>query len=78
MSEPETKPIWPWIVPPLIGLPVLYVLSLGPWNWLVAHGWISQQTVLLLGWIYLPIDWISRHGPEPVWQVISWYIGLWQ
>ncbi len=29
MSE-ERKPLWPWIVAVLVGLPVLYVLSSGP------------------------------------------------
>ena len=36
MSEPQKKPVWPWIVPLLIGLPVLYVVSFGPVCWLTA------------------------------------------
>ena len=33
MSD-ERKPVWPWIVAPLIGLPVLYVVSFGPACWM--------------------------------------------
>ena len=30
MNDDRKKPLWPWIVALLIGLPVLYVLSSGP------------------------------------------------
>ena len=33
MSD-ERKPVWPWIVAPLICLPVLYVVSFGPACWM--------------------------------------------
>jgi hypothetical protein len=36
MSD-ERKPVWPWIVAGLIGLPVLYVLSSGPACWITAR-----------------------------------------
>ena len=34
MSDDRKKPIWPWIVTVLLGLPVLYVASFGPVNWI--------------------------------------------
>ena len=33
----ERKPLWPWIVTLLIGLPVSYVASFGPACWLTDH-----------------------------------------
>jgi len=77
MSEEPRKPLWTWIATALIALPVLYVLSLGPWNWLVAHGWISQRLLVAIGVFYWPIDLITVHGPEPVRRAIMWYISFW-
>jgi hypothetical protein len=36
MTDDRKKPIWPWIVSLLIGLPVLYVASFGPACWIAA------------------------------------------
>ena len=36
MSD-ERKPLWPWIVALLFGLPVLHVLSFGPACWLTSR-----------------------------------------
>jgi hypothetical protein len=41
MSEAR-KPLWPWIAALLIGLPVLYVVSIGPACWLFDHGWMPD------------------------------------
>ena len=78
MNGERNKPVWPWIAAVLIGLPPVYALSVGPWNWFVAHGWISQHTVNAVDWFYRPIDWISFYGPEPVGRAINWYISLWR
>jgi hypothetical protein len=45
MSDDRKRPIWPWIVVLLIGLPVLYYLSLGPACWSCERGWIAPSTV---------------------------------
>jgi hypothetical protein len=39
----ERKPVWPWIVAVLIGLPVLYVGLLGPAFWLADLGLPSPE-----------------------------------
>jgi hypothetical protein len=48
----ERKPLWPWIVPLLIGLPVLYVLSFGPACWITSH---ADRGKSLLPVVYRPI-----------------------
>ncbi len=78
MSEERKRGVWPCVAALLIGLPPVYVLSVGPWNWFVARGWISQQTVNAVEWLYRPIDWICYYGPEPVGRAVNWYIRLWR
>ena len=41
MNDDRKKPLWPWIVALLIGLPVLYVLSSGP---TVTMAWRDEVT----------------------------------
>jgi hypothetical protein len=43
MGEKRKKPVWPWIVALLIGLPVLYVVSFGPACWLTDRGVIPEE-----------------------------------
>jgi hypothetical protein len=51
MSD-ERKPLWPWIVVLLIGLPVLYVASFGPACWVTA----SHPTLIMpAGYFYWPL-----------------------
>lgn len=79
MSE-ERKPIWPWILTVLIGLPVLYVLSFGPACWWfstpphepldIGYSAFQYHTVSRFYW---PIGWLAKHGPDPVGQFIFWY-----
>jgi hypothetical protein len=42
----------------VLALPVLYVLSVGPALWLVAHEWIDETCVAA----YAPLDWASEHS----------------
>ncbi len=48
MSDARKKPLWPWIVALLIGLPVLYVASFGPACWLVRQQRVNIVTVARL------------------------------
>ena len=71
MSE-ERKPLWPWIVALLIGLPVLYVASFGP-ACLIWGQRICDSPALLT--VYLPCIRAVESGPAPVqsalWQWAS-------
>ena len=77
MSDDRKKPLWPWIVALLIGLPVLYVASLGPAGWLVNRvfgpGWLKNALVV----IYMPIIWLEQNGPQPIQYAIRWYGQFW-
>ncbi len=53
MSDERKKTgVWPWIVALLIGLPVLYVASLGPACWITSR---ASAGARLLPIIYAPI-----------------------
>jgi hypothetical protein len=77
MSD-DRKPVWPWIVALMIGLPVLYVASFGPAGWLVNHvfgpEWLKNALVV----IYMPIIWIDKHGPAPVHEALRWFDHIWR
>src|SRR5262245_50991401 len=51
MSD-DGKPVWPWIVALLIGLPVLYVASFGPACWMTSRLDLGAR---LIPTIYKPI-----------------------
>jgi len=51
MSD-ERKPLWPWIVALLIGLPVLYVASFGPACWITSH---ADSGKSLIPVVYRPL-----------------------
>jgi hypothetical protein len=48
----EQRPVWPWIVALLIGLPVLYVLSFGPACWISSRLGRAEEVVFF---IYEPV-----------------------
>jgi len=55
MSD-DRKPVWPWIVVLLIGLPVMYLASFGP------ACWVSLRTDAwgrLVGAVYYPVFWMA-------------------
>jgi hypothetical protein len=81
MSDERKKPLWPWIVALLIGLPVMYVASFGPACW-----WFSKEpitaidpfaeTVPAVARAYWPIGWSAKYGPSVVRNSIAWYATL--
>jgi len=56
----------------VLGLPC-YVLSVGPFVWLVEHGYLPAY----VGVIYAPLGWLVNHF-EPIEDFFKWYLGLWQ
>ena len=76
MSD-ERKPVWPWIVALLIGLPVVYPMSFVAFMQLCTHGILPEWFEASISWIWFPLIescyWLSEHGPEWMQPVIEWY-----
>jgi hypothetical protein len=68
MSE-ERKPLWPWIVALLIGLPVLYVASFGPAVSLTSRGLIPFES---LRYVYGPMVRCWPHCPRALSGTAHW------
>jgi hypothetical protein len=68
MSD-ERKPLWPWIVALLIGLPVLYVASFGP------ACWLADRQIFSCVEIYRPLAKLAARCPGPVRDAYDWYAG---
>ena len=74
----ERKPhVWPWIAALLIVLPVLYVLSIGPMNWLNQRHTMIVDGDLLVNRLYFPVTWVRDRSPKPVRSVYWWYMSQW-
>jgi hypothetical protein len=82
MSD-ERRPVCPWILSLLIGLPVLYVASFGPACWLSKPR--EQKFVTIESWnfsyasyrspprFYWPLGWLILNGPKPIHVGLMWY-----
>ena len=85
MSDDSSKPLWPWIVVLLVGLPVLYVASFGPACWWVAkeNRWPSHWGGITLKHkveeyrrvplVYWPIGCFIEHGPRRIVDALLCY-----
>lgn len=71
-SERRSK--WPAVVWMVLLLPVLYVLSAGPMNWVVITGRVSHETTMK---IYAPLVWVAGSQTPPG-DALNWYIGLFE
>ena len=58
-------------------VPLIYVLSAGPAQGLVLHGYISQDSPAckVLATIYLPLSWLMEDS-ELFNSLMKWYVGL--
>jgi len=65
MSEERKSSVWPWIAALLVGLPVLYVASVGPACWLVDRRVLPMKTAV----VYEPVLHIV---PQFLW----WYLTI--
>ncbi len=62
------------VVVVLLLLPVLYVLSIGPANWLILSGYISDEAAQA---VYSPL--IALHNSnETIGGVLEWYVRLFE
>ena len=74
-DERQSRERGPWAgcvaVVLALGLPC-YVLSTGPFVWLVEHGYVSEYA----GVIYFPLAYLVNYF-EPVEEFLKWYLSLW-
>lgn len=75
MSDERQKPSWIfWATVTLSGVPVLYVLSLGPLAGM--SKFLPQWMNNTLSVIYWPLRWVYENGPSPIHRALDWYISL--
>ena len=74
MDDDRKRPLWPWIVALLIGLPVMYVASFGP------ACWLEDRALLPMGFVhssYKPLVFVlARYCPNSVCIAMTNY-GMW-
>lgn len=79
MQTKEPRHHWTWLAAAVIGLPVLYVLSHGPWWFIVAHHQPPQIIYKIGQVLYSPI-WSLYYGgmiSEDVFGVFMDYNSWW-
>jgi hypothetical protein len=57
MNVDRKKVLWPWVVAVLIGLPVLYVASLGPLVWLITRDLLPEWSAPFMNVYTAPLNW---------------------
>lgn len=55
----------------------LYVLGAGPVEWLSHRDMLPEPVGIVLQIAYGPLSWLFLHGPEPVRDLMQWYVDLW-
>ena len=77
--SPSRLPVLVAVVIVVLVLPVLYVLSIGPVQWLMGNGYIGEQSrlAIALGFFYWPIIAMHESG-EPIRWAIDWYLAFWE
>jgi hypothetical protein len=84
MSDDDRKPVWPWIVAVLIGLPIVYVAMFGP---AVCLFWRldDDSPRWVITWLHAPdpLDWLIDTLPESQSEPLTFlyrqtYLGWWR
>ena len=65
-----------WLTVAVVAVLVLYVLGSGPACWLSNQSGFPQWGIIALGYIYQPLDWLTRHS-EWCSSLQDWYLGFW-
>jgi hypothetical protein len=62
-----------------VAVPVLYLLAIGPLNWLVNQGYIDSESTICsaLRAIYWPVI-VVADAYRPLGSVLEWYLKLWE
>src|SRR5436190_24248622 len=67
-----------WTLAGGVGVPVMYVLSVGPLGWMASHGMLPEFVDdEFIGTVYLPLTWIVFEGPKPISNALVSYEQLW-
>jgi hypothetical protein len=88
MERPKSQSKRALVVATLILLPVVYVLSIGPFCWASLYyiGWQETQNPgqnpayehrfeLVMSLFYAPVFWLADHWP-PLVEFLDWYMNL--
>lgn len=57
--------------------PVVYILPIGPVQWLNIHGMLPDVLVGMFALYLRPYRWLMLHAPDWYCRAISVYLGLW-
>jgi len=76
MSD-ERKPLWPWIVAVVIGLPVPYVASIGPMFWIYKHVGAPMWMAQGMHYVYWPLVRLSEQS-EVSEHLLLIYVSVWK
>jgi hypothetical protein len=71
--ERERRSIWATVTIAVLLVPILYVLSIGPANWLIIRGVVGSEPLAV---VYAPIDWMANRS-EPFTEAVMWYLDWW-
>jgi len=77
IAPPKKSRTARWVVVVLL-VALVYLLSMGPAAWCVWQDWSPEWSFQAYRRAYLPVLFLARIGPRPVYDAIDWYVGLWQ
>jgi len=60
-----------------VSLPVLYVLSMGPYAGLQTRHLMPESVSSATKYLYLPIELLMAYGPKPIDHAVRWHCQLW-
>jgi hypothetical protein len=72
MSHNRNKPVWPWIMALVIGLPAMYAASFGPVNWIRYPKGSSFGSAVATS--YRPLRFVMYTGPSWVSDALLDYL----
>ena len=79
MSDDRKKPVWPWIVALLIGVPVLYVASFGPACRFTSGAYAKDESPAAnrAMFVYFPLGKILLHSSNAGYsRLLIWWITI--
>src|SRR5580765_2867040 len=60
----------------VVGLPVLYVASTGPVNWLASRELLPDWLASAATSFYAPVEWTRLNGPRSIGSTLYWWMTL--
>ena len=67
-----------WTLAGVVGVLVLYVLSVGPAQWVTFQEWSPDWCAAAFVRIYAPVIWLRDVSPEAIRTALDWYGSMWQ